>query len=601
MLHRVIAPPAQNVPRSASPGAASAADRSAALYECAAVTLAGLLVAVVVHAHYDKPHGDFYDFREMGRELLSGQAPQSYKRAPLFPLLVAAVGSLLEHFPAGRPADQRAAELINALLLPVNALLVHLVARRWMPRGAPWAAAWFLLLPLGLYSTAHTLVEPLLVCTTLLTVLAAQHRHWTAYAFATAACMTRYDMAGLIAGVALADMLAGRGWRRIVTGVVVSTAPLAVWLALTAVTWEARGREHYIEQLLERPGFDPGWSWRMAWQCATAPDLRLPLVLADVRGPLHWLIQTALAICLTAGILWLPAGRDWGGAALLCGLAGYWLVHAAFPFREERFGYPPAPLLILLGGAGGAALVARVREALAPVVRKPQAGPRGERNASRPGGAARRAAIILAGVCVVLSPVVIFAEVQGLRNLLSARPAWNRALPPACVGAVLLIGLPGLRRGRRGEGALASLALAALALGQARLALPLLGSRAEQHGSVLAAQWIRDHAQPDQRVVANVPGLLRMYAGAVRSDRFLGFDELRGATWPELLAEFRERRIAYVVWHDDMFGEHGDYYARRWRLERFEPLSEPGLAPGVSVAADFPGRPHVWVLRVGDD
>ncbi|NUQ49853.1 MAG: hypothetical protein HUU27_08035, partial [Phycisphaerae bacterium] len=122
--------------------------------------------------------------------------------------------------------------------------------------------------------------------------------------------------------------------------------------------------------------------------------------------------------------------------------------------------------------------------------------------------------------------------------------------------------------------------------------------RAEAHGSVLAARWIRDHAAPDERVVTNVPGLLRLYAGAVRSDRFLGFDELRGATWPELLAEFRERRITYIIWHDDMFGEHGGYYARRWRLERFEPLSEPGLAPGMSVAAEFPGRPHVWVLRV---
>jgi hypothetical protein len=157
------------------------------------VVLAALL-GLACRGHFVKPHGDFYEFRETGHALLRGELPASFKRAPVFPVLVAATGTLLGSIVATEtPPDQLAAGWINALLLPCNVVLTYLIGRRWFGGGARWAAVWVALLPVGLYCTAHVLVEPLLLTTVLLTVWLTRRRSKWAYLAAALAALTRYD------------------------------------------------------------------------------------------------------------------------------------------------------------------------------------------------------------------------------------------------------------------------------------------------------------------------------------------------------------------------------------------------------------------------
>lgn len=588
---------------SARPGAV----RAQGWPEWIAVGLFGLLVGLSVHGQYDKPHGDFHDFRELGRELLAGETPHSFKRAPVFPVLVAGVGSALELWPSERPADQRAAELINALLLPLNALLIFAIAADWLGGGARWAAAWFILLPLGLYSTAHTLVEPLLVTTTLLTLRAARGPGWAAYAWAAAATMTRYDLAGLMPGLVLADLLTRTPLRRVVVRALCATTPLAVWLGLTALTWKTHGAEHYVAQLIERPGFDLGWAWSTAWRSTwVGDDVRLPLILADLRAPLFAVLEAVLALALLVGALDGGLRRDRTTLTLLTALLGYLLVHAVFPFREERFGYPPSVFMILLAGAGGAALARLARGERAPLaVSSAPAAPRESTGpTARPVSDSGSFALILSWIataCVAgLALAVIASEAAGIRSILALRPGWNFVAPWACSGGVALLAGAALWENRKAARRIlsAGLVLLAVSLVQTRAVLPTLGSGSEMHNSVLAARFIRDNVGTDERVVSNSPGLLRLYAGRKPMDRFLGFDEVRSDRWDDILRECRERSITHIIWHDELFGEHGGYYTERWRLRRFECLADPQTALGFTVAREFPGHPRLRIYRL---
>ncbi len=545
----------------------------------------GLGLAAACFGHFIKPHGDFYEFRETGQALLSGRLPDSFKRGPVFPLLVALTGRGIEAVATTeRPADQIAAEAINAVLLPVNCLLLHELGRRWLARAARWLAACFLLLPLGLYSTAHTLVEPLLIMLTLAALLAAGpdpagRRPWLAYAFAGAAAAARYEAAGLLLGLVLADCAGRRPWRQTLRDALLAGLPLTLWLTLTAFTWQTRGAEHYVAQVLERPGFDPGWPLSAVHHCLWPVDrLRLPIWLADWEHPLRIVPGTLLLPAALLGAGLLIVRRDRAAIVGTTWLVVWWLVFSCFPFREQRFGYPPAPFVLLLIAVGVQRLAQWIRAVM-------------------PGSLGRAA---LLAPLVLLGLALLPGELTGLHRTLLVRPEWNAPAVLTCLMGVVLVAATSLTRAPASwlRVLVTTPMLLALAAVQVRAALPLLGSGREMAGMVEAARWVREHVPAGRGVVSNTPGLLRLYSGHGPADRFVGFDQIAADDWAGVVAECRRRGIGYVVWHDRLFDEHGDYYAGRWRLKRFEVLSMPGRATEVEVVWESRPRPDGPLVRI---
>jgi hypothetical protein len=545
----------------------------------------GLALAAACFGHFIKPHGDFYEFRETGPALLSGRLPDSFKRGPLFPLTVALTGRCIGAVvTTERPADQLAAEGVNAALLPVNGLLVYALARRWLGRAARWPAACFLLLPLGLYSAAHALVEPLLITLTLATLWAAgpgaiDRRKWLAYVIAGAAAVTRYEAAGLLLGLVVADFIARRPWRQTLRDSLLASLPLAAWLMLTAATWTTRGADHYVAQAFERPGFDPVWPLASVQHCLWPADrLRVPIWLADWEHSIRVLVGTALLPAALLGAGLLVARKDRAAIAGATWLTGYWLVFSCFPFREQRFGYPPAPLVLLLMAVGAQWLAQRVGSVVT--------------------GRLARAALL--APAVLLGVALLPGELMSVRHTLTSRPDWNAPAAVACVAGAGLIAATSLARSPLSwlRAMAAASVLLALAAVQANRALPLLGSGHEMLGMVQAARWVRDRVPHSERVISNTPGLLRLYAGNGVANRFLGFDEITANDWAGVVSECRRRGIGYIVWHDQLFDEHGDYYAQRWRLRRFEALAAPGEAAGVEVVWESRPRPDGPLVRI---
>lgn len=548
----------------------------AGLQEIVGLLAIGLTAAVVVRGHFVMPHPDFLEFVDTGRDFLSGRLPATLKRAPVYPVVVTLLGRLLPLEAAPRVA----AEWLNVLLLPLNGLLLWTLARRWAGAAAArWAAAWYLLLPLGLYCTSHAIVEPLLSTAILLTVLSVDFERWGwAYAAAALAAITRYDAAGLLPGVFLADCIVRRRAGRAALAAAVAAAPLAGWLLLTALTWSARSGDHYLVQIAERPGFDLVWAVRVMLDAAfDPPRLVLPSGLqwfndaAPISAPL------GLALLAAAGVAHTLSTRRPAASAAIVAAGAYTLVHALFPFRELRFGYPPVALLLAFAAVGAAWCAERLAG-----LRLPQRWQ--------------------TAVCMALLAVLgcaLWGEADTFAVRTGRRLPWSVALTfVLMIGLIVLWSAPYLVGRRRLAPLVLLLAVLLLASVQVRAAIPLLGWGRDLQNQVEAARWVRQHAEAGAGVLSASPGLLRLYAPDTPRERFVAFADIRATGWSDILAECRSRRIGYIIWHDDLGREHGGYYAQKWRLERFDPLADAEHAPGVVVERRLAEHPNLVIVRV---
>jgi hypothetical protein len=380
--------------------------------------------------------------------------------------------------------------------------------------------------------------------------------------------------------VAVADLLDRERLRVVITRTALALMPLAIWLVLTALTWATRSQDHYLRQIGERWQVDLAWPLHATLDCVFGPErLSVPVWAAEAEPWLRGTARGGIVAAAVFGAAVLLWRRDRAVLSALTLFAGYVLIHAVFPFRAgfERFGYPPAPLVVLAAGVGVSVFVTGVA------------------------GGVRSRALRSVLLVIVAVPLVILvrSEASRLWGLLIRRPEWITSLPLFALAGVTFVWAAAWRNPRRVlRWIVAYAALCLLALVQMRVALPLLGDGRERINDVKAARWIRDHTAPDEGVLSDSPGLLRLYAGARSPKRFVGLGEIAAESWPDILAECRARGIRYMIWHDRVFAEQGAYYIRKWRLERFAVLSEPEHAPGVAVEMRYEEHPTLWILQI---
>ncbi len=533
----------------------------------------GLVLGLAARGHYAMPYTDFVEFVDCGHAWLAGELPPTFKRAPLYPLLVVGLSKLI----GGPVPEMRVAEWLNALLLPANGLLVYLIGRCWFGPAARWAAAWVLLLPMSLYCTAHLIVEPLLVTVVLLTIALSQAGTRWAYVAAALATMVRYDAAGLIVGVAAGDWLRGRSARRMLIGTSLALAPLIVVLLLTAWTWAERSKDHYLARIAAEPTFTPLTTAALIGQTAFEPrPPHLPVWLAEAEPLLRVTLFDVPLILAALGAVVVVWNRQPAAVAMLFALAGYWLVHSVFPMQIDRFGYPPAPLVVLLTGVGVRELAARLGRVHIP--------------------AAAVSVLLVTVGGLLLATLLTEVQARSTVHAGEGRFAERVLLLVPLVVALLWAGpVLGHRRVAQVVVLLAGVALASTRLSQASAKL---GTGGEMRNVVAAADWLREHVPQQQRVLYSEPGMLRLLVGRTPRDRFVGFDEIAADTWADILDECRRRSITHILWHDALEEVHGGYYADRMRLRRFDGLRTAEQLPGVRVVRRFVGRPNAVIVEL---
>ncbi|GMU81896.1 MAG: hypothetical protein AMXMBFR47_17670 [Planctomycetota bacterium] len=556
------------------------------------VAVAGAL-AFLLWGQFLQPHGDFYEFRESGLALIRGEIPPSLKRSPAWPLAINLVARALPwHWLTDIPAEQAAAQTLNGLLLVGIAIAFHRLAARWAPRPAPWLTLLLLATPTLWWAAAGTLLEPLLILLVLVTCERSAADGRGRYLAAAGALLVRPDCAGLLLGVAAADLLRRRPWPGVLLRSCAAAAPAAAWLALTLLLWRTHSRDHYLTHL--RFDIDACLAaLDRVFDCAAGG--RRFLAALELSEPAQWLtlvLPPALAIlALTGAVALVRRGRLAELAALLGFAGAYFAGVAAFRFTADRYYLPLAAIVLALAAPGAAVLLTLVRS--------------------------RRSSLFVTAGLTALLALFLSAEVGWWSTFhpRDARTAYG--ILSAIVAGPILLGV--LRRSpppereagvappparepkgqtRRRVGKRPVIVLLFLLLGSsgARQLPYLFAEHDAVPPLVAAARWTREHLPPPARVLSGVGGLLALHAGE-NSARFPGLEEIEAAQWSDILAECRAGGIEYILWYADFYAEQGEFYIRQWRLDRFKRLDDE-LPPEIERIHEFPGERPVWIGRI---
>lgn len=547
--------------------------------DCLVVGLAGAILAAAWFGHFIKPHYDFYEFHEVGAALLRGELPPTFKRGPVFSILITGTGAALRSCGLGGDlAPWIGAQALNTAAMGANAALICLILLRWGVPGARWWAFSAACLPWGLYCSAQGIAEPFVVLFMLLSLLGMQ-RGWRGAAAITAiAALTRYDIAGLIAGLFLFRIRAENRLSRGVWTGGIAAAPLLLWVVLTLATFPARGREHYLSQIIERPMFDLHWSVQSGFRALLDErETPVPPLVRALGAPMIGLVWGMIGGLSLIGVARGIKRNDGAVIGAVCAWMGYVLVHAMFPFQIDRFGYPPAVLLLLLSAFG----VGSLREYASAQITSPVI-----RNALLAAGA---------GGCILL----VLSEWTTIPWLPTSESQRITAYTVIITGCTAWIAGSNALRHRAGWMTLSAACLTAIFVHmQIRTAVPLLRSGREWGGVVEAARWIRSNAEADARIVSSEAGLYRMLMPDSPRDRFIGYEAVQADTIADAIEEMRQSDIRYIVWHARHLELHDRYYFERWRLGRFEPLGAGKPIAGLEVVYHYTQHPPLWILRI---
>ncbi len=204
----------------------------------------GIYQSAIYYGHQPVPDRDFFGFINTGQKLLSFQLPSSFKRAPVFSVLPVAIGRVL----GGDCPDLHGAWILNAVLHPLNLLLLWLIGKRILGYSGVWFAIIAILNPHLLKHLGRAIAETTLIFFILSTLYLIIRRSRWRYLFASVACMVRYECAALVMIAFVIDMLDCWTVRRLLRSLLwsaLAALPLAVWMLGTYLTWKP-GISHYV-------------------------------------------------------------------------------------------------------------------------------------------------------------------------------------------------------------------------------------------------------------------------------------------------------------------------------------------------------------------
>ena len=153
------------------------------------------------------PNPDFTAFAQLGHELLSFERPSSFKRAPVFGLMIAG----MSHIVGGHHPDLTAGWVINAILYPLCIVLLWQVAKRLVGRAGAWIAIIAMANPYVLQLLSEPIAEITLLFYVLLTFYFMFNDSRWSYLFGSLTMMVRYEGAALILAAFVMDMIKRQG------------------------------------------------------------------------------------------------------------------------------------------------------------------------------------------------------------------------------------------------------------------------------------------------------------------------------------------------------------------------------------------------------
>jgi hypothetical protein len=196
------------------------------------------------HNYFYTPISDFFDIRESTISLLNLSLPQSFKRVPLYPLLI---GILSLFFPFVKYPILFAAQLLNLILAIISLLLIYLISNKFLNKGA-FVVVWLCALNINtLFSTIQPLIEMTLLTTILLSIYLAIKGSRLVYLALALAALTRYEAALLIPIIVGYNLIYQK--KRLITLLfgLLSSLGIIIWIGLSYI--HSQFINPYVEEI----------------------------------------------------------------------------------------------------------------------------------------------------------------------------------------------------------------------------------------------------------------------------------------------------------------------------------------------------------------
>lgn len=292
----------------------------------------GIYQSVLYFGHHPVPNSDFSAFIKSGREILSFQHPINFKRAPVLGILQVSLSLIID----GQSPELTAGWLLNALLHPLNLVLLWLVGREIVGKSAIWIAIIAILNPLVIQLLAQPIAETTLLFFILVTFYFIFKRSRWSYFFALITTMVRYEGAALILAAFVVDMIARKTRKeRIITFIysALASVPLALWLLGTIIRLKGPTGSgiHYLQEL----GSASGGKLvlveylELLWQVGFSSLFKaVPKAPQDTHEILLGLSKLVAAGSFILGAVYGLYKRCWNILALLIFFISYIMVHA---------------------------------------------------------------------------------------------------------------------------------------------------------------------------------------------------------------------------------------------------------------------------------
>ena len=560
--------------------AASSSLREKVLPYLVAALLAGFgaYQSILYFGHQPVPNSDFPSFLRVGRELLSFQVPSSFKRAPVVGLLQ--VG--LSYVAPGSHPELTAGWLLNAILHPCSIVLLWLIARRIVGRWADGVALVAAINPWLLHNIRAPIAETTLYFFILVTLYCIFTKSRWRYVVASVATMVRYDAAALILVAFVLDLVQSRDIRQRIRSFGYASAaavPLAIWVLATVMNLRGEAATHYWKEFGAAGGsFFSVLTHYLGsiWVISVSPLFCAPPSLPEGAAmPFLTCVGIPIFVGFGFGVVHSIAERRWEILGLLIFLLAYVTVHTLHSFVFARACSMIHWMILLIAAYG----LRSCWLAISGSVRL-----------------SARQRIILQGVAALALALWVI-DVASLLPLLASDSVRSISMPyvSMAIAALLIIAgwvCLGMKRPVR-DVLVLTLLLLVVVSNQRRL-VPVMGNGQEDMEFKLLADWFRDHAEPQDKLVTTYAGIVELFLPD-RKTNIMHTAEVKADDPQTFIANCRTRGVTLIAW-DSRLGTHPEnrYYAY-YGLASIAPLAQAQSSGPYELVTQIRAKPGRWI------
>jgi hypothetical protein len=521
----------------------------------------GVYQAVIYWAHQPVPHFDFNCFAITGHQLLSFQMPGSFKRVPLVGILQV----LLGHITGGQCPELVGGWLLNSITHSLTAVLLWLVARKLISRGAIWFAVITIINPFGLQLLTEAIAEtPMLFFIWLTFYLIFIRSKW-AYLSASLATMVRYECAALIAGAFVLDMIEGKNKKERIMAFVYSAAasiPLALWMLGTFLSSDL-GATHYLnifkkeytsqfaEGVENRTGVMKNLN--ILWQVGFYPLLVLSMHAAKTFvATLFTLNKIITVVTFLFGSIYGLYKRQWKILVLLIFLVPYFWIHAKYPYPIHRYHATIFGIVMLICIYGIFSFWKLIKDT----------------------GKIPQWTVVIAQSVVLLISLIWAFTLFGYLSEVAQMSRDSVSLPYVSI-LVVCIALAAIYFAYRDNlfKYFVILALMVLIIVSNQFVVAgVVGNGERDIEFKYLLDWYIENAKPGEKMVLTVPVILQTMAPEY-NDCFIHTNTFDANNPQDFALECYKRNITYVAWDSREGLTPTDHYYKYWKMANIAPLS----------------------------